>query len=79
MSETTKLSILQASDNLIDDLSKEVQFQRREFTENVKFRLSAESGIEAMNRELAKLHHRLEVQQKLIDSKKPDPEKLALI
>lgn len=56
------MQVLKANDDYIDDLNKEITSQKREFTEVVKFRLSAESSNEAVSRELTKLEQRIQAQ-----------------
>lgn len=62
MNENAKMQVLKANDDYIDDLNKEITSQKREFTEVVKFRLSAESSNEAVSRELTKLEQRIQAQ-----------------
>lgn len=62
MNENAKMQVLKANDDYIDDLNREITMQKKEFTDVVKFRLSAESSNEAVSRELTKLEQRIQAQ-----------------
>ncbi|CDW71764.1 UNKNOWN [Stylonychia lemnae] len=71
--------IIEACEVLIKDLNSEIDKQRREYTENIKFRLSSESGLDVQKRDIEKIKQRIENTQELIEKKKRNPEKVKQI
>ena len=51
---------MQANDNLIEDLTKEIGAQKRQYEENIKFRMTSERDVETLEKENEKLRIRLE-------------------